>query len=78
MGSTLSPHQAELLRRHFERILLMLDGDKAGRLGQATIAPRVASRMPVVAISLGEGKRPDQLPAEAIQHLVGTYFRATR
>jgi DNA primase len=31
MGSALSRHQADLLATHFDRDLLMLDSDEAGR-----------------------------------------------
>jgi DNA primase len=31
MGSTMSRTQADLLRSHFDRIMLMLDGDPAGQ-----------------------------------------------
>ena len=41
MGSTLSRPQADLLTTHFDRVLLMLDGDQAGRHGEtATMAAR--------------------------------------
>jgi DNA primase len=30
MGSTLSRYQADLLATHFDRVVLMLDGDEAG------------------------------------------------
>jgi DNA primase len=57
MGSTLSPYQADLLRTHFDRVLLMLDGDEAGRLGVATIIRTLTSRMglPLIVITPPSG-----------------------
>ena len=70
MGSTLSPYQADLLRTHFDRVLLMLDGDEAGRLGVATIVRTLASHISVATITLGDAKQPDQLASEEIQRLL--------
>ena len=38
MGSSLSRHQADLLKQHFQQILVMLDDDTAGRQGATAIA----------------------------------------
>jgi DNA primase len=70
MGSTLSPYQADLLRVHFDRVLLMLDGDDAGRQGATLIARTLAARMPVTVISLDDGTQPDQLAPREIQRLI--------
>jgi DNA primase len=70
MGSTLSPHQTGLLGRHFDRVLLMLDGDEAGRQGAVSIAQTLGVRMSVSAISLDDGCQPDQLTSPDIQRLV--------
>lgn len=67
MGSTLSRHQADLLTTHFDRVLLMLDGDEAGREGAAAVASTLAGRIAVIPILLDEGTQPDQLAAEALQ-----------
>lgn len=58
MGSTLSRHQADLLCTHFDRVLLMLDGDEAGRQGTASITNVLAARIPVTAITLPENAQP--------------------
>jgi DNA primase len=76
MGSTLSPRQADLLARCFGRAILMLDGDEAGRLGASTIQPMLARRMPVVRITLEDGKQPDQLAPRQIQRLVAPNWTA--
>src|SRR2546428_5896473 len=75
MGSTLSRPQADLLTTHFDRVLLMLDGDDAGRQGAAVIASTLAARMEVVPIRLDDGTQPDQLTPNVIQRLLGAYLR---
>jgi DNA primase len=73
MGSSLSRQQADLLTTHFDRVLLMLDGDEAGRHGAAAITSALAGRIDLVPILLDEGTQPDQLARTAIQHLVGVH-----
>jgi hypothetical protein len=68
MGSTLSRCQADLLTTHFDQVLLMLDGDDAGRHGAAAITAALAGRIGVVPIVMDEGRQPDQLKPVAIQH----------
>lgn len=70
MGSTLSRYQADLLTRHFDRVVLLLDGDEAGRQGAMSIAQTLGVHMSVSAISLEDGRQPDQLTAGEIQHLL--------
>ncbi|MGH9371237.1 MAG: toprim domain-containing protein [Vicinamibacterales bacterium] len=71
MGSTLSRPQADLLTTHFDQVLLMLDGDDAGRHGAAAIASTLAGRIEVVPILLDDGMQPDQLAAIAVRRLLG-------
>jgi hypothetical protein len=70
MGSTLSRHQADLLERLFDQVLLMLDGDDAGRQGAATIAATLAARTHVSTIALEGGVQPDQLACDQIRRLI--------
>jgi len=70
MGSTLSRYQADLLVSHFDRDVLMLDGDEAGRQGAMTIAQTLVVHMSVSAISLEDGRQPDQLSAAAVRQLI--------
>jgi 5S rRNA maturation endonuclease (ribonuclease M5) len=70
MGSTLSRHQADMLATHFDRVVLMLDGDEAGRQGAMSIAHILGVRMSVLAISLEDGRQPDQLPSREIQGIM--------
>jgi DNA primase len=72
MGSTLSKHQSDLLARYFDRVVLMLDGDEAGRHGAKTIAATLGPRMCVSTISLTDGRQPDQLGAAVIHQLVSS------
>src|SRR2546426_11510116 len=43
LGTELYEHPAELLQARFGRVLLMLDGDEAGRLGWDRVAARLRS-----------------------------------
>lgn len=71
MGSTLSAQQAELLSHAFDRVLLLLDGDAAGRQGTTVVTRALATRTPVSVITLEEGVQPDQLTPEQVQRYVG-------
>jgi hypothetical protein len=77
MGSTLSRCQADLLTTHFDQVLLMLDGDDAGRHGTAAITAALGWRIGVVPIVVDEGTQPDQLKPVAIQHLLEGQVRAS-
>ena len=70
MGSTLSQGQADLVTRHFDRVLLTLDGDKAGQDGTAVITSILVRRLRVTTISLKEDTQPDQLASGEIQRVV--------
>jgi len=61
MGCSMSREQEDLLAAHFRGAWLMLDGDEAGRKGTAEILPRLARRLFVKLVDVGEGKQPDQL-----------------
>lgn len=69
MGSTVSRHQVDLLSAHFDRVVLMLDGDEAGRHGAVAVAHMLGARMSVSAIALDDNCQPDQLTSRAIQQL---------
>jgi DNA primase len=76
MGSTLSRHQADLLAIHFDRAMLMLDGDEAGRHGATTIAHSLEPRIHLTVVRLGDGVQPDQQSAEDLQCLIGSHIDA--
>jgi hypothetical protein len=70
MGSTLSRFQADLLTGHFAGVLLMLDGDDAGRDGALRAAQALGTRVSVSTISLDDGRQPDQLAPGEIRRLI--------
>jgi len=67
MGAAWSGRQQELLTSRFQQVILMLDGDEAGRRASAAIATRLMAGCSVRAAELAADTQPDQLPAEAIQ-----------
>jgi DNA primase len=70
MGSTLSRCQADLLTGHFDGVLLMLDGDEAGRDGARSAAQALGTLVSVSTISLDDGRQPDQLAPGEIRRLI--------
>jgi DNA primase len=70
MGSSLSVVQESTLLRHFERIVLMLDGDTAGHVASQAIAARLTDRCSVQVVRVPDGKQPDQLSSSTIRHLL--------
>jgi len=62
LGTELYQHPAQLLHDRYRRVLLMLDGDEAGRRAQARVTARLRDRCKVQVIGLPEGVQPDQLP----------------
>ncbi len=70
MGCSLSEAQDRLLAAKFERVVVMLDGDEAGRQAAAEILARLAARMWVRAATVAEGKQPDQLSGDELQQLL--------
>jgi DNA primase len=71
MGCTLSDAQEKLLAQ-FERVVLFLDGDEAGREASATIAARLVLSHFVRVVSLPRDKQPDQLSSDEIKTVLGS------
>lgn len=71
MGSSFSRRQSDLLTRHFQSLILLLDGDAAGRHAADQIAQSLPSKIPVHRIDLPEGRQPDQMPPAEIHALLG-------
>lgn len=71
MGCVLSAAQESLLLERFRKVLLMLDGDQAGREASPAIAARLSKNCSVGVVRLPDGAQPDQLPPEVIQRLLG-------
>ena len=75
MGCSLSHRQEELLQQHFREVVLLLDGDNAGRRAGAGIAQRLVSKVSTRLVELPGGTQPDMLSADQIRCLcVPGYF----
>jgi DNA primase len=70
MGTELYEHPTQLLRDRFSRVLLLLDGDEAGRLARDRVAARLRDRCKVRVIELPEGAQPDLLPDCELRELI--------
>lgn len=71
MGSKLSARHANLIRTHFDQVVLMLDGDEAGKAATAVVAPALSHLLTAWTVELPSGRQPDQLAAEEINQLLG-------
>ena len=73
MGSTMSPVQEELIRKHTDRhsrVIVMLDEDEPGQVGREDIAVRLAKFVFVKVHTFKEkGQQPEDLRAEEIADL---------
>ena len=72
MGSSLSEHQGELLVSRFGRVVLLFDGDEAGRTATEECLLRLGHRLWVRAVVLSEGQQPDQFSAEDLKMLLAS------
>jgi DNA primase len=71
MGSTMSPMQERMLAETFSDIVVMLDGDEAGRVATQTISDRLQKVVfKVEMVELPEGVQPDQLSSGEISRLL--------
>ena len=70
MGSALSASQQRLLRDRFQRVILMLDGDAAGRRASAEISARLLPHCAVQAIHLASDTQPDQMTSGELWRLL--------
>lgn len=68
LGSTATPSQ-QLLLATAPKVIVMLDGDAAGRDGARTIA-RALTPVPVLVVDLPDGKDPADLPEEDIRRIL--------
>ena len=71
MGCSMSAEQEAQLVVHFRRVVIMLDGDEAGRNATGEIVSRLAHKLWVCAVDLAEGKQPDQFSIDHLQQLLG-------
>jgi len=70
MGCSLSEEQERLLVAHADRVVLMLDGDEAGRQGTDECLRRLARQVWVKVAHVPDGKQPDMLTAEELRALL--------
>jgi DNA primase len=78
MGSSLSAAQESGLSQHFEGIVLMLDGDAAGRAASEAIATRLSAWRSVQVVRVPDGSQPDQLSPAAIRQLLAELVARTK
>jgi DNA primase len=71
MGSTMSKRQEHFLSEYFGRVIVMLDGDEAGKIAAQAIADRLRKIIyQVDVIDLPDGVQPDQLSKDELQKLL--------
>ena len=70
MGAALYEAQTAALLRHFRSIIIMLDGDAAGRRATSAITAQLRLYATVRVIHLPDGIQPDQLTTDAIRKIL--------
>jgi len=78
MGSTLYDRQRSMLREHFGQVVLMLDGDDAGRRASTVIAAQLAHCCLARVVELAAGTQPDQLSEASIQQILAREGRTSK
>ena len=71
LGSSLSEVQEDLLVSNFGQLVLLFDGDDAGKKAAEDCLKRLAKRAFVHLIELPEGRQPDQFSTEELRLIVG-------
>jgi DNA primase len=71
MGLSPSARQRDLLIGNFDEVILMLDGDEAGRRASDHVASGLAGSVRLQLATVPEGKQPDQLETNELRHLLG-------
>ena len=72
MGAALSEAQQRTLLQSFHSVILMLDGDEAGRRATHTLAARLRLYASVRVVDLPDSLQPDQLSAAEIRQILPT------
>lgn len=70
LGAALYPSPQRVLLQRFRHVILMLDGDDAGRRATATLATQLQPHASVRVIHLPDQVQPDQLSTEAIRQFL--------
>jgi DNA primase len=72
MGAAFSEAQQRALLQSFHSVILMLDGDEAGRRATDTVVARLRPYASVRVIRLPDSLQPDQLSAVQIRQILQT------
>jgi DNA primase len=70
MGSSLSAEQEAILSERFQRVILMLDGDAAGRAASRAISAKLHRKCELTEIALSDGRQPDQLSTAEVRRML--------
>jgi len=70
LGVSLSEVQEQLLVERFPRLVLMLDGDEAGRRASQQLAARLKGKVSLSVVEVSSGRQPDQLSSEEMESLL--------
>ena len=70
MGVSLSEVQETLLLARFREVVLMLDGDEAGRRATQQLAERLRGKVSLSIVEVPSGRQPDQLPREEMERIL--------
>jgi DNA primase len=64
--------QENLIAQHFAEVVIMLDGDQAGRRAADEICDRLERVVfRVATVELGDGVQPDQLTGDELRAVLG-------
>jgi DNA primase len=70
MGISLSKAQEQLLLERFPKLVLMLDGDEAGRRASQQLAARLNGKVWLSVVEVPSGRQPDQLSSEEMESIL--------
>ena len=70
LGVSLSEVQEQLLVERFPRLVLMLDGDEAGRRASQQLAARLKGKVSLSVVEVPSGRQPDQLSSAEMELLL--------
>ena len=70
MGASVSERQSELLDTCFRELVVMLDGDEAGRRASQKLVARRWKKLSRSLVEVPNGRQPDQLSTEEIKRIL--------
>ncbi|MBV8436322.1 MAG: toprim domain-containing protein [Silvibacterium sp.] len=70
MGASLSEVQEKVLLARFQQLVLMLDGDAAGRRASQQLAARLWGKVSLFILEIPSGRQPDQLSSKEIERIL--------